>query len=57
MLLNLAGAEGGTTLDDFMVAAHMSRAMAEELAISLYSMGIIDFAYDGTRFKVVTKEG
>lgn len=57
MLLNLAGADGGTTLDDFMVAAHMSRAMAEELAISLYTMGIIDFAYDGTKFKVVTKEG
>lgn len=54
-LLELASSDGGVTLEDFMLAAHISRAMAEELAVSLYSMGIIDFAYDGSRFNIICK--
>lgn len=52
-LLRMASDDSGVTLEDFMVEAHISRAMAEELAISLYSMGVIDFRYDGTRFTMV----
>ncbi|MEZ3559411.1 MAG: ATP-binding protein [Duncaniella sp.] len=52
-LLSMASDDSGVTLEDFMVEAHISRAMAEELAISLYSMGVIDFRYDGTRFTMV----
>lgn len=57
VLLQLAGAEGGTTLEDFMLSAHVSRAMAEELAVSLYAMGVIDFSYDGTKFNIVSRGG
>ncbi|MDE6205534.1 MAG: ATP-binding protein [Duncaniella sp.] len=52
-LLRMASDDNGVTLEDFMVEAHISRAMAEELAISLYSMGVIDFRYDGSRFTIV----
>ncbi len=52
-LLSMASDDSGVTLEDFMVEAHISRAMAEELAISLYNMGVIDFRYDGTRFTMV----
>lgn len=52
-LLRMASDDKGVTLEDFMVKAHISRAMAEELAISLYSMGVIDFRYDGSRFTIV----
>lgn len=53
LLLRMASDDKGVTLEDFMVEAHISRAMAEELAISLYSMGVIDFRYDGSRFTIV----
>lgn len=53
LLLRMASDDNGVTLEDFMVEAHISRAMAEELAISLYSMGVIDFRYDGSRFTIV----
>lgn len=52
-LLRMASDDNGVTLEDFMVEAHISRAMAEELAISLYSMGVIDFRYDGSCFTIV----
>lgn len=52
-LLRMASDDNGVTIEDFMVEAHISRAMAEELAISLYSMGVIDFRYDGSRFTIV----
>lgn len=45
----------GVTLEEFMLTAHASRAAAEELAVSLYAMGLIDFRYDGTRFNIVNR--
>lgn len=54
-LLTLAAADGGVRIEDFMVSAHASRTMAEEIAVSLYSMGLIDFVYDGTTFNIVAK--
>lgn len=52
-LLTLAAAQGGVRLEDFMVTAHSSRTVAEEIAVRLYSMGLIDFVYDGTTFNIV----
>lgn len=46
---------GGTTLDDFVIAARISRATGEEIVVSLYGMGVIDFAYDGSRFNIILK--
>lgn len=54
MLLEMASAGTGTTLEDFMLTAHASRAAAEELAVSLYATGLIDFRYDGSRFIIVS---
>lgn len=45
ILIDMAGTGDGVTLEDFMLASHISRAKAEEIAISLYTMGIIDFTY------------
>lgn len=54
-LLTLAAADGGVRIEDFMVSAHASRTMAEEIAVTLYSMGLIDFVYDGTTFNIIAK--
>lgn len=40
-------------LEDFMVSAHVSRAMAEEMVIRLHVMGMLDFKYDGERFNLI----
>lgn len=45
ILIDMAGTGDGVTIEDFMLASHISRAKAEEIAISLYTMGIIDFTY------------
>ena len=55
-LLRMASDDNGVILEDFMVEAHISRAMAEELAINLYCMGVIDFRYDGSRFTIVCSD-
>ena len=49
-LLELASRRGGVTVEDFMIDAHLSRAMAEEIALSLCGMGLVEFTYDGSRF-------
>ena len=49
-MLSLASSPGGITVEDFMVDVHISRQAAEEIALTLYGMGLIDFTYDGSRF-------
>lgn len=49
-LLEMAAADGGVTLEQFMLRAHLSRATAEDLAVSLYCMGLVEFTYDGSQF-------
>ncbi|MDE6377370.1 MAG: ATP-binding protein [Duncaniella sp.] len=49
-LLELASRPGGVTVDDFMIDVHLSRAAAEEIALSLCGMGLVEFTYDGSRF-------
>lgn len=53
-LLELAAT--GTTLHDFAVSAHISLQAAEELTVTLYAMGVIDFRYDGTRFLITAAD-
>ena len=44
---------GMTTIDDYMHGAHISRPLAEDIVIKLYSAGIVDFFYTGSEFKIV----
>lgn len=53
-LLEMASANEGVTLEQFMVSAHVSQLTAEELAVSLYGMGLIDFVYTGHHFTLKT---
>ena len=54
-LLAMAARKGGVSIDDFMVDVHLSRAAAEELALSLCGMGLVEFTYDGTRFTLTER--
>ncbi|WP_302129459.1 hypothetical protein, partial [uncultured Duncaniella sp.] len=50
MLLEMASDSDGVTIEGFMLAAHVSRQTAEDIAVSLYGMGLIEFMYNGTCF-------
>ena len=41
-----------TTIEEFMKIARISRHTAEEIITKLYAVGIIDFTYTGTTFKI-----
>ncbi|MBR3830399.1 MAG: ATP-binding protein [Muribaculaceae bacterium] len=41
-----------TTIEEFMKTARISRHTAEEIIIKLYAVGIIDFTYTGSTFKI-----
>ena len=47
--------EGPTVFDDFMLSAHVSRALAEDIVIRLHSMGLLDFRYDGKIFRLTRR--
>lgn len=51
-LLSMASTERGTSLEEYIIASHVSRLHAEDLIVSLHAMGLIDFAYDGTHFRL-----
>lgn len=48
--------EGPTAFEDFMLAARVSRATAEDMVIRLHTMNLLDFHYDGHTFRLVGKE-
>lgn len=50
-LLSMA-ADGGVTLQQFMLAAHLSRERAEDIVVKLHCAGLIDFSYDGEKFLI-----
>ncbi|MDE6458345.1 MAG: ATP-binding protein [Muribaculum sp.] len=52
-LLDYLDEWGWTTVEDYMTGAHISRAAAEDIIVKLYAVGVIDFAYTGTEFKIV----
>lgn len=40
-------------VEDFMIAARVSRASAEDTVVRLHSMGLVDFRYDGKSFRLI----
>lgn len=48
----LAGmiADRPVTLEEFMLAARVSRAMAEDIVVRLHTMNLLDFVYNGKTF-------
>lgn len=51
-LLALASRPEGADLEEVMLAAHLSRQGAEDLAVSLHAMGLVEFTYIRGRFKL-----
>ncbi|MCM1164276.1 MAG: ATP-binding protein [Muribaculaceae bacterium] len=51
-LLALAAREQGVDLNEFMLSAHLSEAVAEQLAVTLHCMHLLDFKYIDGRFKL-----
>ena len=41
-----------TTIEEFMKLARISRHSAEDIIVKLYAVGVIDFTYTGTTFKI-----
>lgn len=39
-----------SSVEEFMLDAHISRAHAEDIIVRLHAMGLLDFAYDGHAF-------
>ncbi len=56
LLLALAARDKGADLEEAMVSAHLSRAMTEELIVTLHVMGLVDFTYIDGRFKLTATE-
>lgn len=52
-LLDYLDEWGMTTVEDYMTGAHISRKSAEDIVVKLYAMGVVDFTYTGTEFKIV----
>lgn len=52
-LLDYLDEWGMTTVEDYMTGTHISRAAAEDIVVKLYAVGVIDFVYTGTEFKIV----
>lgn len=62
MLLSLSSAEqrliamldeAPVTVEEFMIAARVSRASAEDTVIRLHTMGLLEFHYDGKTFRLI----
>lgn len=56
IMLAMAARPGGADIEEAMVGAHLSRAMAEELAVTLHAMGLLDFRYIDGRFKLIATD-
>ncbi len=50
--MNYDREEKDVGIEELMVAAHVSREYAEEVVISLHSMQLLDFVYDGHAFRL-----
>lgn len=52
-LLDMASSPKGVSVEEFMIDSHISKSMAEDLVVSLHSMGLLDFIYhDGLGFRL-----
>lgn len=52
ILLELASADGGTSLRRFMLEAHLSEASATQTVIDAHALGLIDFAFSHGEFVI-----
>lgn len=54
----LAGmiADGPVTLEEFMLAAKVSRSTAEDIVVRLHTMNLLDFVYNGKTFLLCRME-
>lgn len=54
----LAGmiADGPVTVEEFMLAAKVSRSTAEDIVVRLHSMNLLDFVYNGKTFLLCRME-
>lgn len=41
---------GPVSVEEFMLAAHVSRTSAEDIVVRLHAMGLLDFVYNGKTF-------
>lgn len=53
LLIGYLEENGMVTIEEFMKIARISRHSAEEIIIKLYAVGVIDFTYTGTTFKII----
>ncbi len=55
-LLGYLRENGSTTPEEYMLHAHISRSMTEEVIVRLAAIGLVRFHYDGHRFVVILSE-
>ncbi|MDE6328518.1 MAG: ATP-binding protein [Duncaniella sp.] len=53
-LLDMASTPGGVSVEEFMYEAHVSRVTAEDIVVTLHSMGLVDFRHSGHEFRLFT---
>lgn len=51
-LINYLNENEMTTIEEFMKMARISRHTAEDIIVKLYAVGVIDFTYTSTTFKI-----
>lgn len=56
LMLQLASRADGTDVPEVMLAATLSQVRAEEIAVSLHAMGLVDFTYISGRFKLTASD-
>ncbi len=56
LLIDLLQSSDGLDVEDIMRSCMMSRQVAEETVLRLYSFKVIDFKYIGHRFRIVARE-
>lgn len=54
-LLRLLDQQDSTTIDNYIHSTHISQTSAEDIIINLYSIGIIDFTYTTSGFKITRR--
>ena len=52
-LLSYLDEWGMTTVEDYMHGAHISRQSAEDIIVRLCAVGVLEFVYTGSEFKII----
>lgn len=54
-ILSILDMEEKPSVEEIIVKTHLSKAAVHESIVNLYSMGVIDFRYDGKSFRLIKK--